>query len=76
MTTSAPAHLKMHLQYHATLFLQTAKNYISAPPVPSGPVYTWRHESYGFTQLFDLNMKIHFKTTREKKATHSIQNEH
>ena len=34
----------------------------------SGPVYTGKtHKSFRFTRLFDLNLKINFKTTRGKR---------
>ena len=65
-----------------TLFLQTVKYiyiYISAPPVAFWScVHQKSTKSFGFTRLFDLNMKIHLKTIKTtwgEKATHTIQNE-
>ena len=65
----------------------TTYPYLSTPLIyifqfhqsPSGPVYTKKHyfiyKFFGFTRLFDLKMKIYFKTTWRKTATHTIQNE-
>ena len=45
----------------------TVQKKIQSNQSPSGPVYTKKKQSIlGFTRLFDLNMKIHFKTTRGK----------
>ena len=67
----------MHLSRRVSLFLQTLRIYIyiiyiyfffQSHQSPSGPVYTEKAQKlFGFTRLFDLNMKIHFKTARGKR---------
>ena len=69
MTTSTSG-MYLSRRTYVPLFLQTVKKYIhiSVPPVPFWSCLHQKNTTSfsGLTIRFDLNMKIHFKTTRRK----------
>ena len=68
-----PAHQEYTSQdsptIRTTLFLQTVKNIYFSSTSPVLVLFTpeKRYKYFGFTRLFYLNMKIHFKTIRRKR---------
>ena len=55
---------------YVLLFLQPLKYIFQSHHSPSDPVYTQKAQKFfGFTRLFDSNMKMHVKTTRGKRLS-------
>ena len=67
--------LMMYLQYVLPYFSKPSKNIYFSPTGPLLVLSTPEKlcKSFGFTRLFDLNTKKHFKTTRRKRLRISFR---